>query len=55
MEQQRPQGVEEIMDKTALLFTAGFWYRRNFGRKVMRLILKTVSEVPVGQLSGGVG
>ena len=42
-------------ESAALLFTAGFWYRRNFGRKVMRLILKTVSEVPVGQLSGGVG
>lgn len=55
MERQRPQGVEESMVKMVLLFTAGFWYRRNFGRKVMRLILKTVSEVPVGQLPEGVG
>ena len=43
------------MDKMALLFTAGFWCRRNCGRKIMRLISKTVSEVPVGQLPGGVG
>lgn len=52
MEPQRPQGVEDSMDKMAVLFTAGFWDRSNFGTKIMRLILKTVPGVPVRQLPG---
>lgn len=52
MEPQRPQGVEDSMDKMAVLFTAGFGDRRNSGTMIMRVILTTVPGVPVGQLPG---
>lgn len=56
MEPQRPQGVEDSMDKMAVLFTAGFGDRRNSGTMIMRVILTTVpGRGACGAASRGVG